>query len=363
MLPSSRRIGFFISPHGFGHASRACAVMNAVGELDSGICFQVFTSVPDWFFKQSLTVPYELTYCRSDIGLVQNGPLRVDLSQTLVNLQDFFESFERDASRFAGELRTRGCELVISDVSPLGISAANCAELPSVLIENFTWNWIYEGYYEEAPDLGRFIELNRELVDSCDYRIQAEPVCERSPKANLIVAPISRHPRMNRKDTRARLGIGDSQTVILITMGGIATEHGFLEQLSKVQSARFIVPGASSQTSTEGNLSLLPASSDFFHPDLVGASDVVVSKLGYSTVAEVYNAGVGFAFVERPGFRESEVLSDFALEKMNASSIGAIEFESGEWIKELPRYLHSQPEVRQRQNGDTTAAQFITEII
>ncbi len=43
-------LAYFISPHGFGHAARACAVMSAILERMPGVRFEIFTEVPRWFF-------------------------------------------------------------------------------------------------------------------------------------------------------------------------------------------------------------------------------------------------------------------------------------------------------------------------
>ncbi len=50
----TRRIAYFVTPHGYGHASRAAAVMAALLELDASIRFEIFTQVPAWFFESSL---------------------------------------------------------------------------------------------------------------------------------------------------------------------------------------------------------------------------------------------------------------------------------------------------------------------
>jgi len=38
---ASRRIAFFISPHGFGHAARAASVMEALVEINSAYHFDI----------------------------------------------------------------------------------------------------------------------------------------------------------------------------------------------------------------------------------------------------------------------------------------------------------------------------------
>jgi len=51
-----------------------------------------------------------------------------------------------------------GCLLVVSDISPMGLLVAETAEIPSILIENFTWDWIYQGYPTYQQEFSALIE-------------------------------------------------------------------------------------------------------------------------------------------------------------------------------------------------------------
>jgi len=99
-------------------------------------------------------------------------------------------------------------------------------------------------------------------------------------------------------------------------MGGISSQYPFLEDLEERAHVTFIVPGGAQDIEAKGNLRLLPHRSGFFHPDLVHASDGVIGKVGYSTLAEVFQAGVPFGYIARPDFRESPCLASFIEEKM-----------------------------------------------
>ncbi len=68
----TKRIAYFISPHGFGHAARAAAVMEVLSEIDTGVQFEIFTTVPSWFFQDSMSAPYAYHHLVTDIGLGKN---------------------------------------------------------------------------------------------------------------------------------------------------------------------------------------------------------------------------------------------------------------------------------------------------
>ena len=108
-------------------------------------------------------------------------------------------------------------------------------------------------------------------------------------------------------------------------------------------------------------LLLLPFHSDFYHPVLVAASDVVVSKLGYSTVAEAYCCASALAYVERARFPESPVLARWVEANLVSARIEENDLASGAWLKAVDKLLEvprRRPEVR---NGARRAAEIILE--
>jgi hypothetical protein len=185
---------YFISPHGFGHAARATAVMAEIQRVLPSVHFEVYTKVPRWFFEQSLTSYFDYHSLLTDIGLIRKTSLHEDINKTLESLDKFYPIESSFVTTLAGELRELKCRLVISDISPMGIIAAKGAGIPSILVENFTWDWIYEGYAEEYAAFYRHVDYLKKVFESADYHIQTEPVCCYRD-ADLIVKPVSRKPR------------------------------------------------------------------------------------------------------------------------------------------------------------------------
>jgi hypothetical protein len=94
---------------------------------------------------------------------------------------------------------------------------------------------------------------------------------------------------------------------------------------------------------------------------LINAVDVVIGKVGYSTLAEVYQAGVPYGYVLRPRFRESYVLENFIDTEMNSLVIAETEFETGAWLAKLPNLL-DLPRLKCREaTGADQVASFILE--
>jgi hypothetical protein len=142
-------------------------------------------------------------------------------------------------------------------------------------------------------------------------------------------------------------------------MGGIPAAYSFLRELTEQNDIYFVIPGGSQSIVVRENLRLLPKRSDFFHPDLINASDAVIGKAGYSTIAEVYHAGVPFGYVTRSHFRESEALADYIKGNLNGVALGEDGFQDGDWIRYLPGLL-SLPRIQRKEpNGAGHAARFI----
>jgi UDP-N-acetylglucosamine:LPS N-acetylglucosamine transferase len=142
-------------------------------------------------------------------------------------------------------------------------------------------------------------------------------------------------------------------------MGGIEGEYPFVKKLLESPGIHFIIPGSGSSTRVEQNLVFLPHHSNFYHPDLMFASDMVVSKAGYSTISEAYWAGIPFAYVARQKFPESAVMAKFIQQSMGGFEISPEDFQQGNWVRLLTEWLAKPKIQRQPPNGADEAAQFI----
>ena len=355
---TTNRFAYFISPHGFGHAARSAAIMHAMHTLEANIRFELFTKVPQWFFAESTSAALSYHEVRTDIGLVQKTALQEDLAATANELDRYLPFGPNFVSLLADQVVQAKCRVVMCDISPLGIAVAKKAKLPSVLLENFTWDWIYEGYVHEEPRIRPHAEYFKSLFSIADRHIQMQPACSSLP-AHLVTGPVCRSPRKNSQEIRKALEIEPNQKAVLVTTGGIPSQYNFLNELTMQRNAIFVMPGGSETPRFEGNLRLLPHRSQFYHPDLVWASDAVVGKLGYSTVSEVVSAGKPFAHVSRAGFRESPVLADFVHQRLPDIAISQEDFESGAWMAKLPELLRLHPVEPMKTDAAMEVARFV----
>ncbi len=334
-------LAYFITPHGFGHASRACAVMQAIQRSRPEIHFHIYTSVPDWFFYESLNETFTLHSMITDVGLIQTSPFEIDFPATLVQLTQFYSGYTQFVESIRKEFRGMNIKAVLTDVAALGISVANLAKLPVFLVENFTWDWIYDAYLPEYPAFKPYADAVRETIFSATQHYLTEPFCQYPRSVNRIAKPITRTPTQAPAVTRKQLGIASTEKVVLLSMGGIPDQIQINVSSLEKKGVTFIVPGIGSELNREKNTIFLPHHSDFYHPNLVTASDAVIAKVGYSTIAEVYHARIPMGYIPRPDFPESKFLAAYLKDKMGGTEIKLNEFLSGKWSEKIDVLLES----------------------
>jgi len=326
------KLAWFITPHGYGHATRALAIMSALRERDPKLAFAIFTRVRESLFRETLVDGYTYHACDSDIGLVQTSSLVIDHRATLERLDQMLPFSESFLTSLADHMTD--CAAIVCDIAPVGIALATKLCLPSILISNFTWDWIYEDYLARFPAYRPFVAQFRELFSSSEYHIQTEPNCKRTPGTPLF-GPAARPRRQDADEIRTMLG-GDERKRVLITMGGVGQRLAFGQLLARRPDCLFLVPD---QVHLEGDNVRRIEDGTFYHPDLVAAVDGVIGKLGYSTIAELWQAGTPFGYIGRPDYRESKVMAGFVAENLPSVPMPSESFEDGSLLDALDALL------------------------
>ena len=351
-------IAYFVTDHGFGHATRAAAVMNAIAREIPNARFEVFTTAPDWLFKNNGAFRWRLHAMKTDVGLVQSSPFEIDLKATVAELAAFLPFSPDSIADTAAYLQKLNCRLVICDISPIGIEIANKAGIPAALIENFTWDWIYAPYYPQYSDLQRFGRYLSEIYDSARIRVQVAPFCSDLPGA-LKTNPVCRPLSSESSRVREGLGVQEPESMVLLSMGGLARQDQLEQRLPSRKDIVFVIAGGSQNLQRHNNVILLPPDPEFGHPDLVNAADVVIGKVGYSTVAEVYQAGVPFGYLARHNFRESAVLAEFVVRHIPSLELDLQRYMAGDLSNPLDALLALRRLKGSRINGARQAARHL----
>lgn len=355
-------VAFFITPHGFGHAARSCAIVSALKELRPKLKILVFTTVPKTFFQDSIGSDFYYYSVLTDIGFVQKSSLEIDIFWTLEALKEFYPIEVEKYAQVINILKKWNTRLIVSDISALGIVLGMACNIRTVLVENFTWDWIYAFYEKEFPEFHKYTNILNYIYSKADYRIRTIPYCGKE-KADLIVPPVSRRVRANRESVRESLGIVAGERMVLLTMGGVDEPMEFLDSRFSEGLERLgiilVCPQQVPYSQRKGNIVFLPKFSQYFHPDLVNASDGVVAKLGYATLAEVLNSGVPYAFVMRDGYPETDHLKDYVLSFGSTLEITKEQFKNGLLLEKIEALLSMGRRECTWENGASAIARFL----
>ena len=323
----------YVSGHGFGHFTRSEAVLS---RLAPRWAIHVRTNGRALALARRASWAASVTEVDVGPGVVQRGPLESDLDATTAALARHMERFEELAAEEARALSELGVRGAYADVPPVALEAAARAGIPSVGLANFTWSWIYEGLDGCARFASRIAEAEARatlfLVLPFAGGVEHFPRREQLP---LVV----RHPTRSREAARALLPLraGERRPVVLLSFGGFgdALDLGFAAR----RNEDFVFVAFAESRDAAENLLVLPHDHAFPHQDLVLASDVVLGKPGYGTVAESILARRPFVIAPRGDFREAPVLARGIEEYLPSASLSVDELFEGRWTDAIKKAL------------------------
>jgi L-arabinokinase len=357
---------FYVTGHGFGHAVRQIAIVNAVVQRVPDVPVVVRTSVAPWLFARSVRASVRLEPGVVDTGAIQRGSLDVDIPATLEAARAFYDGADAWIAREAGWLAGAGARLVIADIPPLPIAAARRAGIPAIGISNFTWDWIYEDYdaRRRAPGLVEAIETWYAAADE-GWRL---PMHGGFPSfATLrdlpLVARVARQPR---EAVRAALGLPPHRPLVLVSLGGYGARGidlhaaaASLRGLAEVVATSYdaFTPGAGVHRVDETRM----YGQRIRYEDLVGAVDIVASKPGYGIISECAANGTALLYTDRGRFCEYDVLVREMPRLLASAFIAQDDLLAGRWRDAVSALLATGARPPAPAEGAAVAAEWIAE--
>ena len=370
----SYRIVFYISGHGFGHASRAIEVLDALLRSQPEARVTVKTSAPRHLFDRTLHDRSEVALLECDAGIVQIDSLNLDAPASVRRAVEFQDRLPQLAATEASYLRESAASVAVGDIPPLAAAAARTAGIPSVLIGNFTWDWIYEGYRDPAA-AGLARDIRRVYRDAT--------VALRLPMAGGFAGlePITRDIpfialRSNRTQDEVRSALGlppreKGKPLALMAFGG----HGIagldvsaLADQNNYSIATIGVPAAGgTNTPASGLLYISRQQMDdtgLRFVDLVKGADVVVTKPGYGIISEAIANDAALLYTSRGQFVEYDMLVRQMPRYLRAQFISQDDLLKGNWSEALKQVLNQpRPPDTPALNGADVAVEEILRLL
>jgi L-arabinokinase len=362
---------FYISGHGFGHASREIEIINALGpRLPDGVEILIRTSAAHWLFERTVRVPFTYLPGVCDTGVVQFDSLRLDAQASVREAATFYADFDTRVAEEVGILQARDVRLVIADAPPLACTAAAMAGVPGIVISNFTWDWIYEGYGDlvtaQAPDVLPGIR-DGYAAASAGWRLPMHGgFATIDPIVDLPF--VARHARHQRDDVRGMLGLPPDRPLALSSFGGYGVRDLDLTRLDCLDTWTVVITGR------EPPASELPRGVVFVdetriydtgarYEDLVAAVDVVVTKPGYGIVSECVANRTAVLYTTRGHFVEYDVMVREMPKVLRCRFLDQESLLAGRWRAALDALLEAPlPPDMPRTDGAEVAATGIAEM-
>lgn len=345
-------VAFYISGHGFGHASRSIEVINALVERRPDLRVIIRSDVAPWLVQRTVRPGVTIEPAQCDTGVVQVDSLRLDARATLARAREFMATFPDRVAAEAAWLSQAGAALVVADLPPLGIAAARAAGIPGVAFGNFTWDWIYAGY-EGGADLADAIGR---IYEDTTLALRLPMWGGFATMPSVVNIPfVARRSVRDPAKVREALGLPQGERLVLVSFGGYGLEGLNAGALRTLGGYRILLPGDLDEEAMYAQ--------GIRYEDLVRAVDVVVTKPGYGIISECLANETALLYTSRGHFAEYDVLVAALPRFLRAAFIDQADLFGGTWAPYLDRLL-AQPDPREKPatNGAEIAARLITEI-
>lgn len=336
-------IRFYISDYGFGHASRQIALMRALS-AKSNITISVRCKTAAGFIRDSCTF-VQITEKQNDVGTVMYAnTAEVDKEKTRKQFDSWINAWDEWIADETAFCRENKVDLIISDITPQAFLVSHALHIPSVAISNFTWELIFKNLFPESPHIDKL----HEAYNSADLCCLL-PLCETDvPFREVIETPLlSREITVDKDSLRKRMGISD--TDVLVYVGSGLSFNAVPECIPKLLENGFSVLISGSSKLCHPHLYQIPPE-DTETQNYMAMCDLIITKPGYSTVAEALSAQVPMIIFRRGGFAEDEFIINPLLENRVAVCLTWDEIANGSWISHIKDFL-SMKENYQRINN------------
>jgi hypothetical protein len=357
------RVVFYVSGHGFGHASRSIELMRALLTRRPDARVLVRTAAPrrlfavtcapkPWRVADPPARTVDVQALEADTGIVQVDSLRLDEEDTALQAARFHATFDRRVAGEADLLQRERADVVIGDIPPLAFAAAAHAGVPSVAVGNFTWDWIYSVYpaFDRlAPDV---IPAIRRAYATTTHALRLPLHGGFEPMAAVTrdIPFIARRSVHDPADTRRALGLGSDRPIVLPSFGAYGAELP-LERLRRSDRFTLIEP-------------VRDPPHGLLYQDLVAAADVVVTKPGYGIVSECIANGTALLYTSRGRFAEYDVFVEEMPRVLRCRYISQEDLLAGRWAEAVEALLaQPAPPQQPRIDGADVAADAIMDLV
>ncbi|HPS38068.1 MAG TPA: hypothetical protein PL124_01505 [Candidatus Cloacimonadota bacterium] len=299
------KVAIYPSNHGFGHATRMSALALELNKF--GIFTFIRTDRPEYLYDNLSTGFYSVSISRTDFGVVHGSQLITDLEATRSRLLKLMSQRLEIIDQEVSFLRENEIDLVIADIPFFICEAASYAGIPVFAISNFDWFFIYHELFEADREMRAVINSIYGLYARVDQAYRLPFSSTKSMRAFPALKKVGLLARMKEgyQDIRKRHDLDPQKPILLAFHSGVGDIDMGMDKVANCFKGYTITNIADSRVK---DAITIPQHADML--DYVFSADLILTKPGYSTLAEAVQFGKPILFRPRNNYPEERVLID-----------------------------------------------------
>jgi hypothetical protein len=327
-----------LSGHGYGHLAQGAAVVNALWKTRPGVHVTVCGSLPRAVVAGKLTRPFDYRRVELDPVLRMTNAWEVDIPASLQVYREFHRDWDAGLRRDGELLAQLAPDIVLSDIPYRILLAAHRAGIPAIGLCSLNWAAIAANYFPAAAGSAMLAQMWAGYL-AADVFLAPEPALPMPELAGYrSIGPIARLGARRRNRLRTLLSLPPETAVVLVALGGIATEVPFGNWPRPGNVVWLFTGPVPADRKDLINISGLTL--PFI--DVLASADAVLTKPGYGTYTEAVCNGIPLMSLERPDWPETEHLNSWARRHGRLETMTREQFVCGRFVAAL-QALRAQP--------------------
>lgn len=293
-------IALYISSHGFGHMTRCLGIIENILKTSNYNLYIICNKKQNNFARIYLAKHKDRIIYKdlvTDIGLVNKiNSLEVDKVSLKQKLLEFISSWEDVVNGECYFLKNLNIKCIVSDISTIGTLVGYKLKLPVVLITNFTWVEQYEYIGIDESIINKYRQAYSYITKFIKYDL-CSPISSVNCKYENEVGFTCRDINLDKVE-KIKQQYGKS---IMITCGKSANLNTI--NIKNFKGTIFTTSGIEITCEDKCNVVNLPIDT-LDTQNYIAASDMVITKAGWGTIAEGIIGHTNLVLIERPSAKE-----------------------------------------------------------
>ena len=326
-----------ISGHGYGHVAQTAPILNLLLQRMPQLRLTVRSTVPLWYLRSRIHVPFDHLQSHGDIGMVMSSALDVSTDDSRAAYRAFHADWDARVAEEARLLRELGADAVFSNVGYLPLAGAQRAGIANASLCCLNWFDIYRHY---AGDDAIAAQIHA-CYANADAFLRVTPGMAMATLPNVVeVAPVAAVGHDRRDELVRHLHLSTNEKLVLVSMGGIASRLP-IERWPHIDGVRWLVQ---ENWQVDHPDAIVLESLPMSFGDLLASSDVLICKPGYGSFVEAACSSTPILYVNRPDWPESPALIEWLQKNGVCREVSRRQLERGDIAQDLSS-LWSAPQI------------------